>query len=102
MDVRGRFWPPTDIAAAPAREPPHHCAEAQPEPVRLRENHPCSRERIHTITHDRQRRVAVTIFRPMDCRTSLRVISSEVEKSLEAICLAGRQHRGRANWDSAG
>jgi hypothetical protein len=28
----------------------------------LHQNHPCSRERIHTISNDRQERVAVTIL----------------------------------------
>ena len=44
------------------REPPHHHAEAQRQPARLHQNHPCSRERIHTISNDRQERVAVTIL----------------------------------------
>src|SRR6266566_2728947 len=87
VDGPGRFWQPSDKAAAPARELPHRHAEAQLEPARLHQNHPCNRERIHTITNDRRWRAAVTTlyadpFVPSACRWSA----------------AGRGVERRRNW----
>ena len=60
VDARAPFLRQADKDGEPIREPLHHRAEAQLQPERLHQDHPCSRKRIHTITDDRQWTVPVT------------------------------------------
>src|SRR4030095_11761558 len=101
-DANGRSWQPTDKAVAPARELPHRHFEAQPLPARLRNNHRCDRERIHTINHDRLGCALVTTSRvdvlvPNTCGLALSRLKNFVTALLCARSCLSKARRALCN-----